>query len=128
VDDGRLDNDVSILEELADSGSGVGVGDLGGLLGVEPDLSLTDAGDVGSQTEGERGGGSRSVKGARELNLKAIKGGGGSGMRGRSSGRFPIKGEIKVCDEGGESKFYDPSLVENRIVVETRLLYGYRCR
>ena len=50
VDDGRLDNDVSIFEELADSGSGVGIGDLGGLLGVEPDLSLTDAGNVGSQT------------------------------------------------------------------------------
>lgn len=50
VDDGGLDDDVSILEELADSGSGVGVADLGGLLGVEPDLSLTDTGDVGGQS------------------------------------------------------------------------------
>ena len=50
VDDGGLDDDVSILEELADSGSGVGVANLGSLLGVEPDLSLTDTGDVGGQS------------------------------------------------------------------------------
>jgi hypothetical protein len=37
VDDGGLDDDVSILQELPDSGTGVGVGDLGSLLGVEPD-------------------------------------------------------------------------------------------
>lgn len=54
VDDGRLDDDVSILEELSDAGSGVGVADLGGLLGVEPDLPLADAGDVGGQSEGVR--------------------------------------------------------------------------
>lgn len=52
VDDGGLDDDVSILEELADAGSGVGVANLGGLLGVEPDLPLADAGDVGGQSEG----------------------------------------------------------------------------
>jgi hypothetical protein len=57
VDDGRLDDDVSILEELADAGSRVGVADLGGLLGVEPDLPLADAGDVGGQSVGWRGNG-----------------------------------------------------------------------
>lgn len=37
VDDGGLDNDVTILEELPDTGSGVGLANLGSLLGVEPD-------------------------------------------------------------------------------------------
>lgn len=37
VDRGRLDNDVSILDELGNSLSRVGVRDLGSLLGVEPD-------------------------------------------------------------------------------------------
>lgn len=37
VDDGGLSDDVTILEQSSDTSSGVGVGDLGGLLGVEPD-------------------------------------------------------------------------------------------
>jgi hypothetical protein len=37
VDDGGLHNDVTVLEELADTRTRVGLGNLGGLLGVEPD-------------------------------------------------------------------------------------------
>lgn len=37
VDDGGLDNDVAVLEELADTRARVGLGDLGSLLGVKPD-------------------------------------------------------------------------------------------
>ncbi len=37
VDDGWLDDDVTVFEELSNTSSGVGVGDLGGLLWVEPD-------------------------------------------------------------------------------------------
>jgi hypothetical protein len=43
VDNGRLDNDVAILEELADTSTRVGVLDLGSLLGVEPDCSVSIA-------------------------------------------------------------------------------------
>jgi hypothetical protein len=37
VDHGRLDDDVAVLEELADAGTGIGGGNLGGLLRVQPD-------------------------------------------------------------------------------------------
>jgi hypothetical protein len=37
-----LDAHVTILQELSDTRSGVGVGDLGGLLGVQPDWGRRD--------------------------------------------------------------------------------------
>ena len=37
----RLLDDEAIGDELADSGARVGVGDLGDLVGVEPDLALS---------------------------------------------------------------------------------------
>jgi hypothetical protein len=40
VDDGGLDNDVAVLEELADTRARVGLANLGSLLGVEPDWKL----------------------------------------------------------------------------------------
>ena len=44
VDRGRLNNDVSILDELGNSLSRVGVRDLGRLLGVEPDWKQRETG------------------------------------------------------------------------------------
>ena len=41
----RLLDDEAIGDELADSGARVGVGDLGDLVGVEPDLALAATGD-----------------------------------------------------------------------------------
>jgi hypothetical protein len=38
-----LADDEAILDELADRLTGVGVGDLAGLVGVEPDLALSAA-------------------------------------------------------------------------------------
>lgn len=45
VDDGRLRDDVTILEELLNVLAGVGIADLSLLSGVEPDFALADAGD-----------------------------------------------------------------------------------
>jgi hypothetical protein len=44
-----LADDEAIGDELADGLAGVGVGDLAGLVGVEPDLALTAANDRGGQ-------------------------------------------------------------------------------
>lgn len=44
-----LADDEAIGNELADGLTGVGVGDLAGLVGVEPDLALTAANYGGSQ-------------------------------------------------------------------------------
>lgn len=49
VDDGLLCEDVAILEELLDVLAGVGVADLGLLVGVEPDFALADASDGGGE-------------------------------------------------------------------------------
>ena len=46
--DGLLD-DQAIVDELADGLAGVGVGDLGGLIGVEPDLALAAADHGGGE-------------------------------------------------------------------------------
>lgn len=46
--DGLLD-DEAICNELANRLAGVGVGDLAGLIGVEPDLALSAADDGGRQ-------------------------------------------------------------------------------
>ena len=45
VDDRRLDDNASILDELLDVRARVGVANLRLLSGVEPDFALTDAGD-----------------------------------------------------------------------------------
>lgn len=41
----RLADDEAIGNQLADSLAGVGVGDLGGLVGIEPDLALSASDD-----------------------------------------------------------------------------------
>jgi len=46
--DGLL-NDEAILDELSDGLAGVGVRDLGGLIGIKPDLALSTADDRGRQ-------------------------------------------------------------------------------
>jgi len=51
VDNDRLDNDVTILDQLLDTLTRVGVGDLGCLRWVEPNLALTNAGNGGSESE-----------------------------------------------------------------------------
>lgn len=43
VDGGRFDNDTSILDELLDVDTRVGVADLSLLSGVEPNFSFADA-------------------------------------------------------------------------------------
>ena len=43
----RLSDDEAICNELSDSLAGVGVGDLAGLIGIEPDLALSAADDRG---------------------------------------------------------------------------------
>lgn len=45
VDDGRFGNDVTVLEELLDVLTRVGVADLSGLGGVQPNLPLAHTGD-----------------------------------------------------------------------------------
>jgi len=50
VDDLRLDDDLSIADEFADISARVGSLDLGLLRWVEPDLSLANARDGGSET------------------------------------------------------------------------------
>ena len=49
VDDGGLDNDSAILDELLDMGTGVCVSNFCLFIGVEPDLALADAGDGGGE-------------------------------------------------------------------------------
>jgi len=50
VDNGGLDNNTTLLDELLHMGTRVGVGDLGLLSGIEPDFALSDAGDAGGET------------------------------------------------------------------------------
>lgn len=50
VDGVRLLDDGAVLVQLSDSGTRVGLSDLGGLVGVEPDLSLADADDASSES------------------------------------------------------------------------------
>ncbi len=45
-----LADDEAICDELADGLTGVGVGDFAGLVGVEPDLTLSTTNDGGRQT------------------------------------------------------------------------------
>lgn len=49
VDICLLGKDVTVLEELLDVGAGVGIADLGLLVGVEPDFALADASDGGGE-------------------------------------------------------------------------------
>ena len=49
MDDGGLDNDSSILDELLDMGTRVCVADFCLFVGVEPDLALADIGDGGGE-------------------------------------------------------------------------------
>jgi len=49
MDDGGLDNDIPILDELLDMRTRVCVTDFCLFVGVEPDLALTDVGDGGGE-------------------------------------------------------------------------------
>ena len=49
VDDGGLDNDSSILDELLDMRTRICVADFWLFVGVEPDLALADVGDGGGE-------------------------------------------------------------------------------
>lgn len=49
VDDGGLDNDSSILDELLNMRTRVCVADFCLFVGVEPDLALADVGDGGGE-------------------------------------------------------------------------------
>lgn len=47
--DGLSDNE-AICDELSDGLAGVGIGDLAGLIGIEPDLALSAAHDGGCES------------------------------------------------------------------------------
>ena len=49
MDDGRLDDDTTILDELLDVSAGVGIPDLSLLSGVKPDFALADTSDRGGE-------------------------------------------------------------------------------
>lgn len=49
VDSGGFDDHSTILDELLDVCTGVGVADLSLFSGIEPDFAFADAGDAGGQ-------------------------------------------------------------------------------
>ena len=49
MNDGGLDNDMAILDELSDVFAWVGIADLSLFGGVKPDFALANAGDAGGE-------------------------------------------------------------------------------